>query len=61
MAQIKNQVSFQAYGDEELQNKLISSFRDSGFDIKLQGEKDYVTKKGEEGHYISFKLTLEEK
>ena len=61
MAQIKNQVSFQAYGDEELQNQLISSFRTSGFAIKVNSEKDYVTKKGEEGHYMSFKITLEDK
>jgi predicted transcriptional regulator len=60
MPKIKDKVTCQMYGDLDFQNQIIEALKSSGVAIKVTNDKDYTTKKGDEGHYFSLNLTYEE-
>ena len=57
MAQIKDTVSVQLYGDKDFELQIIEALKSSGVVVKTTQEKPYSTKKGDEGYYIALKLT----
>lgn len=54
---ITDTVSAQLYGDQEMQDQILSLITESGFSVAVKSEKDYVTKKDESGHYRSITVT----
>lgn len=59
MAAIKDRVSAQFYGDNTMQTQIVEALKSAGVVVKHNSEKDYTTKKGEEGHYMSLTFTYE--
>ena len=58
---ITDEISMQVYGDEKLQERLIKLLAESfNTEVTVSGEKEYETKKGRTGHYMSVKLKLSE-
>jgi ACT domain-containing protein len=57
MAQIKDTVSVQLYGDKDFEMEIIKALESAGVAVKTTQEKPYTTKKGDEGYYIGLKLT----
>lgn len=56
---ITNEVTLQLYGDGELQETILSAISKAlGVDVEVRSEKDYVTKKGAEGHYMQTLIKL---
>ena len=58
MAKITNKVTVQMYGDPGIQEQLVALFKEAGLEVSGGLGKDYTTKKGEEGHYVAYKLEL---
>ena len=57
MAQIKDKVSVQLYGDAAFQDQIIDVLKSGGVAVAVGQTKPYTTKKGDEGTYRSLTLT----
>lgn len=60
MAEIKDKVTAQFYGDGAFQKQVIEALESAGVAVKVNQEKPYATKKGDTGTYRSLALTFAE-
>ena len=56
---IKNEVSFQMYGDSKLQARILVAVANAlDTEVHVTNEKPYETRAGKAGYYIAAKLKL---